>query len=63
MTISSTLRVLKFESFSGVLMGAGIAGIGLLVLAFGLVTVVFSYRLENSRLTQVYEELREALES
>jgi hypothetical protein len=51
-----------FTSFSGVLMGAGIAGIGLLVLAFGLVTVVFSYRLESSRLTQVYEELREALE-
>lgn len=51
-----------FATFSGVLMGTGIAGIGLLVLAFGLVTVVFSYRLENGRLTQVYEELREALE-
>jgi hypothetical protein len=51
-----------FATFSGVLMGTGIAGIGLLVLAFGLVTVVFSYRLENGRLSQVYEELREALE-
>ncbi len=47
-----------FNSLSGLLMGAGIFGIGLLVLAFGVVTVVFSYRLENSRLTRVYEELR-----
>lgn len=51
-----------FGSLSGVLMGAGIIGIALLVLAFGLVTVVFSYRLENSRLTKVYDELRESLE-
>ena len=51
-----------FTSFSGVLMGAGIIGIALLVLAFGVVTVVFSYRLENSRLTKVYDELREVLE-
>ncbi|HEY6084276.1 MAG TPA: hypothetical protein VIU63_02705 [Nitrospira sp.] len=47
-----------FNSLTGLLMGAGILGIGLLVLAFGLVTVVFSYRLENSRLTKVYDELR-----
>jgi hypothetical protein len=47
-----------FSSLSGVLMGIGILGIGLLVLAFGVVTVVFSYRLENSRLMKVYEELR-----
>lgn len=51
-----------FSSFSGVLMGAGILGIGLLVLAFGIVTVVFSYRLENSRLTKVYEEFRDVVE-
>jgi hypothetical protein len=51
-----------FTSMSGVLMGAGIIGIALLVLAFGLVTVVLSYRLENSRLTKVYDELREVLE-
>ncbi len=51
-----------FSSFSGVLMGAGILGIGLLVLAFGIVTVVFSYRLENSRLAKVYEELRDIVE-
>jgi hypothetical protein len=47
-----------FGSLTGILMGAGILGIGLLVLAFGIVTVLFSYRLENSRLTTVYEELR-----
>jgi hypothetical protein len=52
-----------FGSLSGILMAAGIIGIAGLVLAFGLVTVVFSYRLENSRLAKVYEELRERLES
>jgi hypothetical protein len=51
-----------FGSLSGILMGAGILGIGLLVLAFGIVTVVFSYRLENSRLMKVYEELIEVIE-
>ncbi len=48
-----------FNSFSGILMGSGIIGIALLVLAFGFVTVVFSYRLENSRLMKVYDELRQ----
>jgi hypothetical protein len=47
-----------FDSLSGVLMGIGILAIGLLVVAFGLVTVIISYRLENSRLTKVYEELK-----
>jgi hypothetical protein len=47
-----------FGSLTGILMGAGILGIGLLVLAFGIVTVLFSYRLENSRLAKVYDELR-----
>ena len=47
-----------FDSLSGVLMGIGILGIGLLVLAFGVVTVMFSYRLENSRLAKVYDELK-----
>lgn len=51
-----------FESLSGVLMGAGILGIGMLVFAFGLVTVILSYRLENSRLAKVYEELKAAVE-
>jgi hypothetical protein len=43
-------------------MGVGILGIGLLVLAFGAVTVVLSYRLENSRLAQVYDELKAAVD-
>jgi uncharacterized membrane-anchored protein YitT (DUF2179 family) len=47
-----------FESLSGLLMGAGILGIGLLVFAFGVVIVMLSYRLESSRLTQVYNELK-----
>ncbi len=51
-----------FESLSGVLMGAGILGIGLLVLAFGVVTVMLSYRLESSRLSQVYDELKAVVE-
>lgn len=50
-----------FSSLSGILMGLGIAGIGLLVLAFGLVTVSLAYRLEDHRLTQTYQELRAAL--
>jgi len=48
-------------SLSAMLMGVGILGIGLLVLAFGLVTIAFAYRLENHRLTQAYEELRQAV--
>jgi hypothetical protein len=51
-----------FNSLSGVLMGIGILGIGLLVLAFGIVTVIFSYRLESNRLRKVYEELREVVD-
>ena len=39
----------------------GIVCIGLLVLAFGLITVSLAYRLENQRLTQAYEELRAVL--
>ncbi len=50
------------STLSGVLMGAGIAGIGLLVLAFGVVTVTMAYRLESSRLSQVYQEFRAALD-
>ncbi len=51
-----------FDTLTGLLMGAGILGIGLLVLAFGVVTVIFSYRLENSRLAQVYDELKAAVD-
>jgi len=51
-----------FASLQGALLGAGLTVGAALVLAAGLVTVVISYRLENSRLTKVYDELREALE-
>jgi hypothetical protein len=51
-----------FTSLRGVLLGAGMIAVGLFVLTSGLVTVVLSYRLENSRLTKVYDELREVLE-
>ena len=49
-------------SLGGVLLGVGVMGLGLLVLAFGLITITMAYRLEDSRLTQVYQELRNALE-
>ena len=49
-------------SLGGLLLGAGVMGLGLLVLAFGLVTITMAYRLEDSRLTQVYQELQTALE-
>ena len=51
-----------FASLQGLLLGAGLAMVALLILALGLMTVVLSYRLENSRLIKVYDELREALE-
>jgi hypothetical protein len=51
-----------FASLQGVFLGAGLVTGAALVLAAGLVTVIISYRLENSRLTKVYDELREALE-
>ncbi|HET8579903.1 MAG TPA: hypothetical protein VFL31_02815 [Nitrospiraceae bacterium] len=50
-------------SFSGVVMVLGITGLGLMVLTFGLTTVSLAYRLENQRLTEVYQELRAALAS
>lgn len=46
---------------SGIIMAVGIACIGLLVFAFGLVTVSLAYRLENHRLGEAYQELRAAL--
>jgi hypothetical protein len=49
-------------SLGGALLGVGVMGLGLLVLAFGLVTITMAYRLEDSRLTQVYQELRAALD-
>lgn len=46
----------------GVLLALGIAGLGVVFLLSGAITVVFAYRLENSRLMTVYQELREVLE-
>jgi hypothetical protein len=43
-------------------MGVGLVAGAVLVLAAGLVTVMMSYRLENRRLMNIYEELRDALE-
>jgi hypothetical protein len=48
-------------SLGSALLGVGVMALGLLVLAFGLVTITMAYRLEDSRLTQVYQELRAAL--
>ena len=46
----------------GVVLALGIIGLGLIFLLSGVITVVFAYRLENSRLMIVYHELREVLE-
>lgn len=51
-----------FSSLRGTLLGIGLVAGAALVLITGLVTVILSYRLENGRLTKVYEELREILE-
>lgn len=50
-----------FSSFGGVLLGIGVTALGLIVLVFGLVIIALAYRLENQRLTQTYDELRQAL--
>ncbi len=49
------------RSASGWLLAAGVTGIGVLVLFFGVVVVSLAYRLEDSRLMQVYQELQAAL--
>ena len=41
----------------------GMTALGLLVLAGGLILLAFAYRLEDSRLMQVYQELLEALKA
>ena len=41
-----------------VLLGIGVTGVGLIVVAFGLLTVTVAYRIENTRLMLVYTELR-----
>ncbi len=50
-----------FRSAGGVALGLGVAGLGALVLLFGLIMVALAYRLEDSRLMQVYAELLDAL--
>ncbi len=48
-----------FGSASGWGLGLGVAGLGALVLLFGLIMVSLAYRLEDSRLMQVYRELQD----
>ena len=52
-----------FSTFGGMLTGVVVIAVAALVTAFGLVTAALSYRLEDSRLMKVYEELREVLEN
>jgi hypothetical protein len=52
-----------FSSFGGMLTGVVVIAVAALVTAFGLVTAALSYRLEDSRLMKVYDELREVLEA
>ena len=51
-----------FGTMGGIFWAVGMIALGLLVLVGGVILLAFSYRLENSRLMQVYEELRVALE-
>jgi len=46
----------------GMVLALGVVGLGVVFLLSGAITVVFAYRLENSRLMMVYQELREVLE-
>lgn len=48
------------ESLGSILLGIGVTGVGLIVIAFGLLTITVAYRIENTRLMQVYTELRAA---
>ena len=50
-----------FASLGGTLTGVAVIALAALVLAFGLVTVALAYRLEDSRLMKVYDELRDAV--
>ncbi|MBX3301937.1 MAG: hypothetical protein KF693_06965 [Nitrospira sp.] len=52
-----------FASLGGTLVGISIIGLAGLVLTFGLVTLALSYRLEDTRLMTVYDELRDTLAS
>ncbi|HMS83043.1 MAG TPA: hypothetical protein PKD12_05295 [Nitrospira sp.] len=50
-----------FATMGGAFLGIGITGLAGMVALFGIVTVTLSYRLEDSRLMQVYDELRAAM--
>ena len=50
-----------FSSAGGTMMALGVAALGVLVLLFGLMMISLAYRLEDSRLMQVYQELQEVL--
>jgi hypothetical protein len=50
-----------FSSLGGTLTGVAVIALAVLVLTFGLVTVALAYRLEDSRLMKVYDELRDAV--
>jgi hypothetical protein len=52
----------QLAAMGGVVLAIGVVGLGLIFLLSGAITVVFAYRLENSRLMIVYHELREVLE-
>jgi hypothetical protein len=52
----------QFAVLGGAVLAFGILGLGVVFLLSGAITVVFAYRLENSRLMTVYQELREVLE-
>ena len=52
-----------FSTAGGVFWAIGMIALGLLVLAGGVILLAFSYRLEDSRLMQVYDELVEALKN
>lgn len=50
-----------YQSVTGSFMAVGIGGLGVLVFGFGLIMISLAYRLEDSRLMQVFQELQEAL--
>jgi hypothetical protein len=52
----------EMAASGGVVLAFGIIGLGVVFLLSGAITVVFAYRLENARLTMVYQELREVIE-
>jgi hypothetical protein len=63
-TLAFVVRFLTGDdafSLGSLLLGLSVTAVGLLVLAFGLVTVSLAYRLEDQRLMEVYRELRTVL--